>query len=275
LDFQKNLKRIALGLEYEGTHYHGWQYQTNGISIQEKLESALSKVANHPVTTITAGRTDAGVHALGQVVHFDTTSERVDAAWVMGTNMFLPKDIRVHWSKEVPADFDARHRAIARSYRYVIYCNRVSPGIHQKGVTWVHYDLLNEQAIDHMAQAARCFIGEHDFSSFRASGCQSKTPYRRIIEITVKKVGSCIFIDITGNAFLHHMVRNMAGVLIAIGRGHKPVAWAQEVLLAQDRRYAGITAPPCGLYLMNIHYPEHFNLPLERGNAWFFNENRL
>lgn len=264
-------QRIALGVEYDGTPYHGWQIQKNGISIQEMLQNALSKVANQKIGIIGSGRTDAGVHALGQVVHFDTTTLRTHEAWVVGTNTFLPRDIRVRWIKEVPSTFNARRSAIARSYRYVIYCDPISPGIHRQGVTWV-YSTLD---IYKMSEAAQFFIGEHDFSSFRASGCQAKTPFRRIISMTVKKVGQCIFIDVVGNAFLHHMVRNFAGVLIAVGRAKKPVEWALEVLLAKDRRYAGVTAPACGLYLMNIEYPPDFELPQHEPRAWFFDRNGL
>lgn len=264
-------QRIALGVEYEGANYHGWQIQKNGISIQEMLENALSKVANQKIVVIGSGRTDAGVHALGQVAHFDTTVLRNKEAWIVGSNTFLPRDIRVQWVKEVPSTFNARNSATARAYRYVIYCNPISPGIHRQGVTWVY----NNLEIEKMAQAANFFVGEHDFSSFRASGCQAKTPHRRIISMTVKKAGHCIFIDVIGNAFLHHMVRNFAGVLIAIGRSQKPVNWALEVLLAKDRRYAGITAPASGLYLMNIQYPACFELPQTEGRAWFFDGNGL
>lgn len=259
-------QRMALGIEYEGTQYHGWQIQKNCPSIQETLEHALSKIANEKITIIGSGRTDTGVHALGQVAHFDTSAVRSADAWVMGTNTFLPRDIRVQWVKEVSDTFNARRSAIARAYRYVIYTHRISPGIHRKGVTWV-YDTLN---IEKMSEAANFFIGEHDFSSFRASGCQAKTPYRRIISMELKKSGSCIFLEVVGNAFLHHMVRNFAGVLIEIGRSRRPVSWASEVLLAKDRRYAGVTAPACGLYLMSIQYPTHFDLPESEGGAWFF-----
>lgn len=257
---------MAIGIEYEGTHYHGWQIQKNAPSIQEALEKALSKIANETITIIGSGRTDTGVHALGQVAHFDTRAIRDEAAWIIGTNAYLPKDIRVQWIKEVPSTFNARRSASSRAYRYVIYSDRVSPGIHRKGVTWV-YGTLN---IQKMSEAANYFIGEHDFSSFRASGCQAKTPFRRIFKMDVKQSGPCIFIEVVGNAFLHHMVRNFAGVLIEIGRENRPVSWASEVLLAKDRRCAGVTASPCGLYLMSISYPEHFDLPESRGGAWFF-----
>lgn len=258
--------RIALGIEYEGTGYHGWQIQKEGASVQEALEKALSKVAHHKITLIGSGRTDTGVHALGQVAHFDTSAQRSEEAWLRGSNSFLPKDIRVQWIKEVPSTFNARRSALSRAYRYVIYCHKISPGLHRSGVSWVYDDL----DVDKMAQAAQFFVGEHDFSSFRASGCQAKTPYRRIMNIEVKRVGACIFIEVLGNAFLHHMVRNFAGVLMAIGRNKYPVRWALEVLLAKDRRYAGITAPASGLYLMRIEYPECFKLPKIKGRSWFF-----
>ena len=257
--------RIAIGIEYEGSSYHGWQIQKGSASVQEHLEGALSKVANHKITLIGSGRTDTGVHALGQVGHFDTVAARPPEAWIRGTNIFLPRDIRVRWVKSVPPSFNARGSAIARAYRYVIYCDSISPAIHRKGVTWVY----DELEVDKMHEAAQYFIGEHDFSSFRASGCQAKTPHRRMIEISVKRAGKCIFIDVVGNAFLHHMVRNFAGVLIAIGRGKKPVEWAHEVLLAKDRRYAGVTASPAGLYLMSIQYPDVFELPTDKGADWF------
>ena len=259
-------QRMAMGIEYEGTHYHGWQIQKNAASVQETVESALSKIANAPITIVGSGRTDMGVHAMGQVAHFDTHTFRTEEAWIRGTNTFLPKDIRVHWIKPVSDNFNARRSATARAYRYIIYTNRISPGLHRKGVTWV-YDALD---VERMAKAAQSFIGEHDFSSFRASGCQAKTPFRHMMEFTVRYCGRCIFLEVVGNAFLHHMVRNFAGVLIEIGRGRREISWAAEVLEAKDRRYAGVTAPACGLYLMSIQYPGHFDLPQSEGGAWFF-----
>ncbi len=253
------MKRIALGLEYDGSRFHGWQSQcqSNAPTIQETLEKALSQVAAHPITITTAGRTDAGVHATAQVVHFDSSAVRTNRAWVLGTNTLLNPDIRVLWTKEVPTTFDARRSAILRRYRYLLYNHPIRPSLLKGQVGW-YYKKLNSEA---MQEASQYWLGEQDFSSFRASSCQAKTPNRCLREIKVRVIDDLFIIDVAANAFLHHMVRNMVGSLIMVGSGMKPPIWAKEILLARDRRQAGYTAPPNGLYLVAVEYPEEFDLP--------------
>lgn len=250
-------KRIALGIAYDGSHYHGWQYQEEVSSVQQMVESALSRVANHPVTVICAGRTDAGVHASAQVVHFDTDADRSMHAWIFGANSNLPADISVLWAQPVSADFHARFSALSRTYRYLICNQPVRPGIFQKAVSWNHkaLDVVRMQAATHH------LLGEHDFSAFRGSGCQAPHAIRTIHELTVKRQGDLVVIEVTANAFLLHMVRNIVGVLTVIGIGEKEPAWAREVLHSQDRRNAGMTSTPNGLYLVQVEYPAELNLP--------------
>jgi len=249
--------RIALGVEYDGTRFSGWQLQENVITVQGEVEKALSKVANHPVRIHCAGRTDAGVHGAEQVVHFDTDAERAMRSWVYGANANLPKDVAVLWATPVSEEFHARFSARRRSYRYVIYNRNVRPTFLAWRTTW-EYRPLDEQR---MHEAAQSLVGEHDFSSYRAQGCQAKSPVRTVLSVKVSRHGELIFIDIEANAFLHHMVRNIAGVLISIGAGEQPIAWAQEVLSVRDRALGGVTAPPSGLYLTGVGYPEEFVLP--------------
>ena len=244
--------RLALMLEYNGAHYHGWQSQKSGLpTVQQSLELALSKVADHPVEVICAGRTDAGVHASHQVIHFNPSAKRSARSWVMGANANLPADISVHWVGGVTDDFHARFSAVNRRYRYVIYNNAIRPALYREEVTW-NYRPLDE---DRMARAARHLVGRHDFSSYRAAGCQAKSPVREIEFLEVSRFGEFIILDIQANAFLHHMVRNIAGVLMTIGAGLREESWAEEVLQAKDRGAGGITAPPFGLYLINVGYP--------------------
>lgn len=245
--------RIVLGLEYNGSNYHGWQRQSSRedlSTIQHCVEQALSQVADHPVKVTCAGRTDVGVHAQNQVIHFDTHATRKLDAWILGGNSNLPKDISIKWAKETDEKFHARFSAIARRYRYVIYNQKVRPAVLNKLVTW-HYQPLDEKL---MHEAAQHLIGENDFTSFRGCDCQSKTPMRNVHHIKVKRLGKLAIIDIKANAFLMHMVRNIAGVLMEIGEGKQPVAWTADVLKACDRRAAGITAPSDGLYLMQVYY---------------------
>ncbi|MBA1202176.1 tRNA pseudouridine(38-40) synthase TruA [Pseudomonas capeferrum] len=250
--------RIALGVEYKGARYRGWQRQSSGVpSVQQKLEEALSRVADSPITVLCAGRTDAGVHASGQVVHFDTQAIRDERAWTMGTNFNLPHDISVAWAQAVPQHFHARFKAMARRYRYVIYNDPVRPAHLGEEVTWNHRPL----DIERMAEAAEVLLGTHDFSAFRASQCQAKSPVKHIYHLRVTRHGRMIVLDIRATAFLHHMVRNIAGVLMAIGSGERPVAWIREVLEGRDRRHGGVTAHPYGLYLVQVEYPEEFVLP--------------
>ncbi len=242
--------RIAVGIEYDGTNYYGWQRQENVSSVQEKLEEALSQVAVEPITVTCAGRTDAGVHALGQVAHFDTEAKRSDRSWILGTNSNLPKDIRVLWARQVSPDFHARYHAVSRHYRYMIYNHAIAPALLRHRAMWC-YRALNEKR---MHEAGQVLLGEHDFSSFRGSGCQSRSTKRTVTLLRVTRSGSMINIDIKANAFLLHMVRNVVGVLVKIGTDEKPITWVKEVLDARDRRKAAMTAAACGLYLVNVYY---------------------
>lgn len=250
--------RIALGVEYDGSRYYGWQYQKFGVAtVQGAVEEALSKVANHPVQVHCAGRTDKAVHASGQVIHFDSDAERTLRAWVYGANANLPKDVSVLWAHEVDDDFHARFAAERRRYRYVIFCRDIRPTFLAGRVTWDYRNL----DVGRMRTAATCLVGEHDFSSYRAVECQAKSPVRTVYDLTLTEEGPYIFLDIEANGFLHHMVRNIAGVLMAIGAGEREVGWAEEVLHLRDRTLGGVTAPPHGLYLTAVQYPARFGLP--------------
>lgn len=249
--------RIALGIEYQGGAYCGWQYQDHCDSVQKNLQSALSFIANKPIEVHCAGRTDTGVHAIGQVVHFDTKSTRLGRAWVQGANTRLPYDIRVIWSKSVSDDFHARFSATARQYRYVIFNRAVHSAVLSGRVTWER-QALNEKL---MHEAAQTLVGEFDFSSFRAAGCQASHAVREVQSVQVSRHDDFVFVDIQANAFLHHMVRNIVGTLLEIGRGERPVAWVKELLQKQDRTQAGVTAPAEGLYFVNALYPDEFELP--------------
>lgn len=249
--------KIALGIEYNGSRYFGWQRQLEVTSVQSCLEAALSKVANAPIGVFCAGRTDAGVHATGQVVHFVTTAVRKDAAWTMGVNSHLPSDIAVRWVKTVDDDFHARFSATARRYRYIIFNHRYRPAVLAQGVTHCHLPLDAEK----MEQAAQCLLGENDFTSFRAVQCQSRTPWRNVKHVKVTRHGAYIVVDIKANAFVHHMVRNIVGSLIEIGCGNQDVTWMAELLALKDRARAAATAKAEGLYLVSVDYPEHFGLP--------------
>ncbi len=251
--------RIALGLEYDGSAFSGWQSQAHAPGVQASVEAALSQVANHAIAVIAAGRTDAGVHAAMQVVHFDTESTRTERGWVLGANTYLPSQVSALWARVVPEAFHARYSAFARRYRYLILNRMSRPALAAHRVSWVR-DPLDAAR---MHEAAQLLIGEHDFSSFRAAECQARTPMRRMHEITVERHGEVLVLTVLANAFLHHMVRNIAGVLIAIGTGERPVEWAQEVLEARDRTKGGITAPAAGLYLAGVQYSRSLGLPSE------------
>ena len=214
-------------------------------------------MANEPISVCCAGRTDAGVHGTGQVVHFDTTAVRKDAAWTLGVNANLPGDIAVRWVKAVPDDFHARFSATARRYRYVIYNQRLRPAVLSQGVTHF-YEPLDAQR---MQRAAQCLIGENDFTSFRAVQCQSRTPWRNVMHINVSRYGAYVVVDIKANAFVHHMVRNIVGSLMEVGAGHQPESWIAELLAAKDRTLAAATAKAEGLYLVSVDYPDRFDLP--------------
>lgn len=249
--------RIALGIEYDGSKYYGWQRQNTVRSVQEKLEKALSQVANEPITVFCAGRTDAGVHATGQVVHFETHAQRADAAWTLGVNANLPGDIAVRWVKAVPETFHARFSATARRYRYIIYNHRLRPAILQQGVTHYYHPL----DADRMHRAAQRLLGENDFTSFRAVQCQSRTPWRNLTHISVIRQGAYIIVELQANAFVHHMVRNIVGSLMEIGCGNQAENWMAELLAVKDRTQAAATAKAEGLYLVAVEYPDYFCLP--------------
>ncbi len=248
--------RIALGIEYDGTRYSGWQRQKHIISVQEVLEKALSQVAAHSVEVQCAGRTDAGVHGTGQVVHFDTTADRKPVAWTMGVNAHLPKDVAVRWAQPVSDEFHARFSATARRYRYIIYNHHLRPGILASGVSHYHGEL----DIGKMHQAGQYLLGENDFTSFRAAHCQSRSPWRNVQHLWVNRVGRYVVVDIQANAFVHHMVRNIVGSLILVGKGEKSPDWIQDLLAARDRTLAGATAKAEGLYLVDVIYPTEFGL---------------
>jgi tRNA pseudouridine38-40 synthase len=258
-------QRWAMGVSYEGTRYHGWQIQKSlSQTAQAKVEKALTAVANEPIHVICAGRTDAGVHATGQVIHFDTEAEREDYSFILGTNSNLPKDISITWAAPISDDFHARFSAVRRRYRYVIFNHRSRPGILSNQVTWQCRPL--DLAL--MQQAANHLVGEHDFSTFRGAGCQSKSPVRTVVDCSLSYFEDMIVVDIEANAFLMHMVRNIVGSLTLVGVGQKTVDWFADVLRKKDRKLAGPTAPPNGLYLVDVAYPD-FDLPKHKVGPFF------
>jgi tRNA pseudouridine38-40 synthase len=259
--------RIALGIEYDGRHFQGWQFlgaARNIRTVQGTLMQAMGSVANHAVELTCAGRTDAGVHAWGQVVHFDTGAVRSERGWILGINSALPEDLSVSWLRPMPDDFDARRSATVRRYRYVILNTTARAGVIHGKATWDHrpMDTVAMQA------AATALIGEHDFSAYRSSECQSQSTVRRLSDLNIARVGDYLIIDIEANAFLHHMVRNIVGVLADIGAGKRPVEWAAQVLQSRDRRQGGVTAPAAGLYLMAVAYPAQYAVPPPRAGWW-------
>lgn len=258
------MNRIAACIEYDGTAYSGWQRQGHiQNTVQEKLESALSDIANEKIIAQCAGRTDRGVHATMQVVHFDTRAVRKDRSWIRGTNTLLPDDIAVKWVKGVDNSFHARFCAVSREYHYIIDNSPMDCGaINRNRVTW-DYRQLN---VERMQEAGNMLLGEHDFTSFRATACQSKTPVKTIHRLKLEKRGDFIILVIEANAFLHHMVRNIVGVLMAIGAGEQKITWCSDVLKAKDRRAGGVTAKPYGLYLTQVNYPDEFQLPATRSD---------
>jgi len=237
--------RFAAGIEYDGSGFFGWQRQSEGRTVQACVEKAISAVADHKVGIVCAGRTDTGVHATGQVIHFDTEAVRPANNWLRGSNANLPDDISVLWLTAADAAFHARFSATQRHYRYIIYNHPARSALLRNQVCWQHQDL----DADKMARASQHLLGEHDFTSFRAVACQAHSP------------SHFITLDIVANAFLQHMVRCIAGVLIKIGCGEKPAGWVSEVLQAKDRRVSGVNAPPAGLYLVDVRYPDHFQVP--------------
>lgn len=249
--------RLALGLSYDGRAYQGWQSQATGLTVQDKLEAALAAFANRPVSTLCAGRTDAGVHGLMQVVHFDIDLERDLSSWVRGTNRYLPSNIAVQWAKEVTPDFHSRGSALARRYAYILLESPVRPSIDAGRVGWV-FRPLEPQA---MRQAADHLMGEHDFSSFRASACQALSPVKTIKRISITRRGAYWRFDFEANAFLHHMIRNIMGGLIAVGQGAQSPDWMLEVLMARNRKVAAPTFSPDGLYFLGPLYDQKWGLP--------------
>ncbi|MFT3904910.1 MAG: tRNA pseudouridine(38-40) synthase TruA [Steroidobacteraceae bacterium] len=249
--------RIAVGIEYHGAAYRGWQLQPHAPSVQHCLQRALATVADAPVELTCAGRTDAGVHARGQVAHFDTGARRNARAWVLGANSHLPPDISLTWAMAVPEHFHARYSATARSYRYLILNRQARSALAGGRALCVHRPLDAER----MQTAGADLIGEHDFSAFRAAGCQSRSPVRRLTRLQVQRQGEWLAIDVSANAFLHHMVRNIVGLLLAIGTGDEPVARARQQLESRQRSLGEATAAAHGLYFWRVHYPAQFGLP--------------
>jgi len=251
--------RIAVGLEYDGAAFHGWQRQDHAISVEQSVQEVLSRIADSPVQLTCAGRTDAGVHARGQVVHFDTTAMRSPRAWLLGANSALPAAVSLRWVLPVPDQFHARYSALRRCYRYLVL-NRYTRSALAAGRALVVYRPLDAAA---MQVAARDLVGEHDFSAFRASECQARSPVRRIESLRIRRRGAWLSIDVIANAFLHHMVRNIVGTLLAVGRGDAPVTRARMQLESRQRSTGEATAPAHGLYLWGVGYPPQFGLPDE------------
>jgi tRNA pseudouridine38-40 synthase len=250
--------RIAMGVEYDGSEFRGWQIQDYEVrTVQGCLEQALAKVADSPVKTICAGRTDAGVHAIGQVVHFDTEAQRSERSWILGSNANLPSDISVLWARPISDRFHARFSVLARRYRYVILNRPYRSALQRRRAAWCHKPLH----VARMIEAAQHLLGEHDFTSFRAIGCQAKNPVRVLQLLTVEKCGDFIVFEVEANAFLYHMVRNIVGVLMAIGSGEQPPQWARDVLEKRNRACGGVTAPVQGLYLTGVRYADKFAIP--------------
>ncbi|MBF0470406.1 MAG: tRNA pseudouridine(38-40) synthase TruA [Gammaproteobacteria bacterium] len=262
--------RIAFGVEYDGGGYSGWQLQKGGeTTVQGVVEEAISRVAAHPVRISCAGRTDTGVHATGQVIHFETDAQRSDRAWVYGTNTHLPKGVVVTWAKGVDDAFHARFSALRRRYSYIIYQREVRPTFLAGRVTWSHRVL----DLEAMRTGAKYLLGRHDFTTFRAVACQAKSPVREIFQLQLHHHGPYLILEVEADGFLHHMVRNIAGVLMKIGRGEREGDWCQQILLQRDRRVGGATAPPAGLYLTRVEYPGEFQIPAPPDffmNAEFF-----
>jgi len=251
-------KRIAAGVEYDGSRFCGWQMQTHGArTVQDMVQRALQKVAVHAVQVTCAGRTDSGVHATGQVIHFDTSAERPDKAWVFGCNAHLPDDVCIHWATQVDANFSARFSATRRRYRYAILHRQARPALYSGRVCWIHGEL----DVEAMHVAAQALLGEQDFSSFRSAACQAAHARRYMESISVGRQGDYIYVDVCANAFLHHMVRNIVGSLLKVGLGERPPDWIGQLLQMRDRTRAGPTAPAAGLYLVAVQYPQHYGLP--------------
>jgi len=258
--------RWAFSVEFDGRAYRGWQTQQPGVaSVQEALEVAISRVANHKVIVHGAGRTDAGVHGSGMIAHFDSDARRSEYNWLMGINTLLPESIAVRWIQPVSPEFHARFKAVARRYHYFVYNHPRRSALLAGRATW-HRAPLN---VERMQQAADALVGVHDFSAYRAVACQSKRPVRDVHFLRLSQRGDLVRLDIQADGFLHHMVRNIMGVLLAVGDGRAEVDWARQVLASCDRTQAGVTAPPDGLYFVAAHYPAEFTLPNDSiGPSW-------
>ena len=252
-----SMQRIAVGVEYDGVGLYGWQAQKGGPSVQDALARALAKIADHPVHVVGAGRTDSGVHATGQVAHFDTTALRSARSWVLGANTGLPPGICVRWARAAPDSFHARFSARARSYSYLLLNRETRSALWRQRAWWVHRPLDAAR----MHAAGQALVGEHDFSAFRAAECQAKSATRRVERLSVARHGEFLRLDITANAFLHHMVRNIVGTLAAVGRGDRPIDWVDEVLEGRNRCQGGATAPAEGLYLVHVDYGDLLPTP--------------
>jgi tRNA pseudouridine38-40 synthase len=250
--------RIALGIEYDGSHFLGWQTQPCGGTAQDALEAALATIADEPVAVTCAGRTDRGVHARGQVVHFDTGAARPASAWVRGVNALLPPAMAVRWAREVASSFHARYCARARTYRYVLLNRAVRPALGARYSGWFHVPL----DVGRMREAAAALVGEHDFSAFRSSACQAKSPVRTLYELEIERSGDRIDFVLRANAFLHHMARNIVGALLYVGSGRRSPEWVREVLESRVRARAAPTVAPQGLYLESVEYEPHWALPV-------------
>jgi len=250
--------RLAAGIEYDGTAYNGWQRVRSGIGVQAVVEKALARVADQAVEAVCAGRTDAGVHASGQVVHFESSRDREPRSWLLGANANLPDDVSLTWVRPVDEEFHARYSAVERSYRYLILNRLVRSALFRHRAWWVHQPLAESR----MQQAGRMLIGEHDFSAFRAAGCQARSASRHLSRLEVERHSDWIVVTVTANAFLQHMVRNIVGLLAEIGRGDVPVEKTAEILESRDRTRAGVAAPARGLTLVSVTYPRRFELPV-------------
>lgn len=251
------MARIALGLEYDGSRFCGWQTQANACAVQDVLEAALSQIAGETLNVASAGRTDAGVHALAQVVHFDTQVDRPESAWVRGVNALLPSAVSIRWARMVAPAFHARFSAQARCYRYLLLNRPTRPGLAAARIGWYHAPL----DLESMQRGANLLLGEHDFSAFRAAECQAKTPVRNLTNLRIQRRNDCIIFDLRANAFLHHMVRNIVGALVYVGNGKHPATWIAKILNGRDRKFAAPTFAPDGLYLSAVEYADQWKIP--------------
>jgi tRNA pseudouridine38-40 synthase len=254
--------RFALGIEYDGSRFLGWQTQPGGGTVQDVLEAALAGIADTAVSVVCAGRTDRGVHARGQVVHFETGAERPDSAWVRGVNAMLPEAVAVLWARRVTHDFHARYSALSRTYRYLLVNRPVRPALAARYAGWHHAPL----EVEPMCEAAALLLGEHDFSAFRAADCQAKSPVRTLHRIDIERKGDCIEFTLCANAWLQHMVRNIVGTLVYVGKGKHPPQWARKLLESADRSLAAPTFAPEGLYLDAVAYDPRWDLPSNAGH---------